>query len=93
MPIITLLANQFGWRETYAAIGIAAAITALLNFVALPGKLRGYPLSLQSFAFIAGNRTLVLILLITLLSTSGLFQITIYLGPLLLKLARCECRR
>jgi predicted MFS family arabinose efflux permease len=87
LPIITLLANQFGWRETYVAIGIAAAITALLNFVALPGRLRGYPLSLQSFAFIAGNRTLVLILLITLLSTSGLFQITIYLGPLLLKLA------
>jgi predicted MFS family arabinose efflux permease len=87
LPIITLLANQFGWRETYAAIGIAAAITALLNFVALPGRLRGYPLSLQSFAFIAGNRTLVLILLLTLLSTSGLFQITIYLGPLLLKLA------
>jgi predicted MFS family arabinose efflux permease len=81
LPIITLLANQFGWRETYAAIGIAAAITALLNFVALPGRLRGYPLSLQSFAFIAGNRTLVLILLLTL------FQITIYLGPLLLKLA------
>lgn len=87
LPIITFLASQFGWRETYASIGIAAAIAALLNFTALPGRLRGFHLSLQSFAFIAGNRNLVLILLITLLSTSGLFQITIYMGPLLSKLA------
>ncbi len=87
LPIITFLANQFGWRETYAAVGIAASVAALLNFVALPGRLRGFPLSLQSFAYIAGNRRLVLILLITLLSTSGLFQITIYMGPLLSKLA------
>ena len=29
--IITFLANQLGWRETYAAIGIAAAVAALLE--------------------------------------------------------------
>lgn len=87
LPIITFLANQFGWRETYAAVGIVAAAAALLNFIALPGRLRGFPLSLQSFVFIARNRRLMLILLLTLLSTSGIFQITIYLGPLLSKLA------
>ena len=27
LPIITFLANQFGWRETYAAIGIVAAVS------------------------------------------------------------------
>jgi predicted MFS family arabinose efflux permease len=87
LPIVTFLANQFGWRETYVAIGIVAAAAAFLNFIALPGRLRGFPLSLQSFAFIARNRRLVLILLLTLLSTSGIFQITIFLGPLLSKLA------
>jgi predicted MFS family arabinose efflux permease len=87
LPIITFLANQFGWRETYAAIGMVAAAAALLNCVALPGRLRGFPLSLQSFVSIVRNRRLIFILLITLLSTSGLFQITIYMGPLLMKLA------
>ncbi|MET0867062.1 MAG: MFS transporter [Pseudorhodoplanes sp.] len=87
LPLVTLLANQFGWRETYVAIGAVAAAAAVLNFIALPGRLRGFPLSLESFAFIARNRRLVLILLLTLLSTSGIFQITIYMGPLLSKLA------
>jgi predicted MFS family arabinose efflux permease len=87
LPIITFLATQFGWRECYAAIGLAAAVAGILNFTALPGGLRGYPLSLRSFRFIAGNRRLVLILLLTLLSTCGIFQITIYMAPLLSKLA------
>lgn len=87
LPAITFLASQFGWRESFAAVGIASAAAALLNAFALPGGLRGPALSLQSFAFIARNRQLVLILLLTLLSTSGIFQITIYLGPLLAKLA------
>jgi DHA1 family inner membrane transport protein len=87
LPLITVLASQFGWRETYAAIGIVAAVSALLNFAALPGKLYGFPLSLKSFAVIASDRRLVLILLLTLMSTSGLFQITVYMGPLLSKLA------
>ena len=86
LPLITVLASQFGWREAYAAIGIVAAIAALLNFTALPSRLYGFPLSLKSFAFIANNRRLVLILLLTLLSTSGIFQITVYMGPLLSKL-------
>ena len=86
MPLITLLATQFGWRETYFAIGIVAAVSALLNAAALPGGLQGYPLSLKSFADIARNRTLVLILLITLFQMSGQFSITVYMAALLPKL-------
>lgn len=87
LPLITLLATQFGWRETYLAIGMAAAVAALLNMIALPHGLRGYPLSLQSFAEIARNKTLLLILLITLFQMSGQFSITIYMGPVLSRLA------
>lgn len=87
LPIVTALASQFGWRESFAAVGLAAAAAALLNVVALPAGLRGPPLSLQSFVFIARSRQLVLILLLTLFSTSGIFLITVYLGPLLAKLA------
>ena len=87
LPFITLLATHFGWRETYFAIGILAGACALLNFLALPRGLRGNPTSLQSFASIARNRILVLVLLITLLLTCGHFAVVVYLAPLLAKLA------
>ncbi len=86
LPLITLLATQFGWRWTYFAIGAVAAVSALLNSAALPGGLQGYPLSLNSFVDIARNRTLVLILLITLFQMSGQFSITVYMAALLPKL-------
>jgi DHA1 family inner membrane transport protein len=87
LPLITFLATHFGWRETYAAIGLFAAAIALLNVVALPSGLKGHPISLGSFALVARDRVLVLILLISLLQMSGQFAIVIYLAPLLSKLA------
>ncbi|MFZ5689660.1 MAG: MFS transporter [Pseudomonadota bacterium] len=87
LPLITLLASQFGWRGTYAAIGVAAAISAALNVASLPGRLRGHPLSLQSFVDIAKSRTLVVILLITLFQMSGQFSITIYMAALVQEVA------
>ena len=87
LPLITLLATQFGWRETYLVIGVTAAAVALLNAVAIPRGLRGYPLSLQSFADIARSKTLLLILLITLFQMSGQFAITVYMAPVLQRLA------
>ena len=87
LPLITLFATQFGWRETYAAIGVAAAVSAILNVAALPSGLQGHPLSLQSFVTIARSRTLLLILLITLFQMSGQFSITIYMAALAQKVA------
>lgn len=87
LPLITFFANQFGWRETYAAIGVLSALIALMNVAALPGGLQGHPLSLQSFVTIGRNTTLVLILLITLFQMSGQFSITVYMGPVLGKVA------
>ena len=87
LPLVTLAATHFGWRETYLIIGIAAAIAAVLNVAALPRNLQGYPLSLQSFAEIARSKTLLLILLITLFQMSGQFSITIYLVPVLSRVA------
>ena len=87
LPLITLFANQFGWRETYFAIGVVCAAVAILNIASLPNRLQGHPLSLQSFVTIARDKTLVLILLITLLQMAGQFSITIYMGPVLAKVA------
>jgi predicted MFS family arabinose efflux permease len=55
----------------------------VLLWIALPRSQRGLPLSLRSFGAIARNRTIVLILLITLFTTSGQFNVVVYLGPLL----------
>jgi predicted MFS family arabinose efflux permease len=82
LPLVTFLTSQFGWRETYLVLaGFGFATCALLRF-ALPAGLPGSPLSLASFGTIARNPTLTLILLITLLTASGQFTITVYLAPL-----------
>jgi predicted MFS family arabinose efflux permease len=86
LPIVTWLANQFGWRETYATIAALAAVGAVLNFAALPNGLRGYRLSIGSFSTIARSAMLTLMLLFTFLLMVGLFLITIYLIPNLMKL-------
>jgi len=86
LPLITFLAAHFGWRETYAAIGLFAAVSALLNVIALPSGLQGHALSLGSFVSIARNRVLVLILMISLFQMSGQFAITVYMVPVLSKL-------
>lgn len=87
LPLITFLSTQFGWRETFAAIAFCAAAAAALNFAALPNALTGHTLSLQSFVAIARHPELLLLLLITLLQMSGQFTVTIYLAPLLGRLA------
>jgi DHA1 family inner membrane transport protein len=87
LPLITMMTSHFGWRETYAAIGLAAAVSAALNFASLPSGLQGHPLSLQSFVDIGRNRTLILILLITLFQMSGQFSITVYMAALVQKVA------
>jgi predicted MFS family arabinose efflux permease len=87
LPLIALSANQFGWRETYILIGALAAISAVLNAASLPSGLKGHPLSLQSFVYIAKSRALLLILLITLFQMSGQFSITIYMAALVQEIA------
>lgn len=83
LPLVTLLTAQFGWRSAFAVLATVSALIALLLWIALPTALQGRPLSLKSFGAIARNRTIVLILLLTLFTTSGQFNVVIYLGPLL----------
>ncbi len=87
LPLVTLLATHFGWRETFGVLAAVAGVGALLQFLALPAGVQGHPLSLASFGTIARNRRIVLILLLTMLQTSGQFTIFVYLAPLLDQLA------
>jgi predicted MFS family arabinose efflux permease len=87
LPVVTFLAASFGWRSAYAMIAVVAVTAAALNVYGLPVGLRGAPVSLRSWAAIARNRQIVLLLLITVLVLAGNFQIFVYLGPLLATLA------
>ena len=85
LPFITFMTTQFGWRIAFAALGCVSLLVLLL-LLSLPRGLLGLPLSLASFGTIAQTGTITLILLITLLTTSGQFSVAVYLAPLLEKL-------
>lgn len=87
LPLVTFAAAHIGWRETYAAIGVIAALIAWLHWALLPSGLMGAPISLASWRALAGNRLILLLLAITALQTSGQFAVITYLGPLLNRLA------
>ena len=83
LPLVTLIATHFSWQAVYGTLAAVAAIVAVLLFAALPKGLQGHPLSPQSFVTIAHSKRIMLILLVTLLQTSGQFTLFIYLAPLL----------
>ena len=87
LPVVTLLASNFGWRVAYWAIVALAAVATALNAIGLPRGLRGAPVSIASWIEIAHSRQIVLLLLITVLVLGGTFQVFVYLGPLLTTLA------
>ena len=86
LPFITVMTTQFGWRIAFGALGCVSLLLVLLLLLVLPRGLQGRPLSLASFGTIARTGTITLILLVTLLTTSGQFSVAVYLAPLLDKL-------
>ncbi|HEY1311965.1 MAG TPA: MFS transporter [Pseudolabrys sp.] len=87
LPLITFIAAYAGWRAAFAGAALTALVPCLLLAFTLPGGLRGPPLSLHSFGIIARHRKILLLLLITILQTSGQFTVFIYLSPLLQRLS------
>ena len=85
LPLITLLAH-LGWRAAYGVLAALAALSLLLLVLGVPERLAGAAVSLRSWGRIARNGSIILLLVITALTTSALFVIFTYLGPLLLKL-------
>ena len=86
LPLITFLAAHLGWRAAYGVLAALAALSLLLLVLGVPERLAGAAVSLRSWGRIARNGSIILLLVITALTTSALFVIFTYLGPLLLKL-------
>ncbi|MFA6264678.1 MAG: MFS transporter [Pseudolabrys sp.] len=83
LPLITLIAAYTGWRGAFAFSSFASLVPCVLLAIGLPRQLRGPPLSLGSFAALARNPRIVMLLAITLLFMGGQFTVFIYLGPVL----------
>lgn len=87
LPLISFVSGYLGWRGAFAAASITAFTPFVLLLFALPRALYGPQLSLHSFAVLARNGKVVLLLLTTVLSLSGHLVVFVYLAPLLQRLA------
>jgi DHA1 family inner membrane transport protein len=87
LPLVTFVAAHFGWRAVFGVAAAIAVIPCVLLGLTLPRGLRGKPLSLKIFGVITRHRRILLLLLITILQTSGQFTVFVYLSPLLQRLS------
>jgi MFS transporter, DHA1 family, inner membrane transport protein len=88
LPLITFLTSRYGWRAAFGEISIIGVVSLLLLLWRLPKGLVGAPVDLKTWADLARNRVIVVLLGITTLLMSGQFAVFTYMGPLLTKLTQ-----
>lgn len=88
LPLITFLTSRYGWRAAYGGISIIGLVSFLALLWRLPKGLVGAPVDLKTWADLARNRVIVVLLGITTLLMSGQFAVFTYMGPLLSKLTQ-----
>ncbi|MBN9595621.1 MAG: MFS transporter [Afipia sp.] len=86
LPLIAYVASHVGWRVAYGGIGVIALLNLAMLVSRIPGGLVGTPVELKTWADLARNPLIVLLLIITVLQTSGQFVVFTFLGPLFAKL-------
>ncbi len=86
MPLVAFVSSHLGWQWTYGVIALLAAVSALMLRFSLPVGLHTPPVQLASWGELARNSEVVLLLLLTMLVTSGQFAVFTFLAPLLAQL-------
>jgi MFS transporter, DHA1 family, inner membrane transport protein len=86
LPLITFIASRYGWQAAYAGIGTLGVLSCFLLLWCLPGKLVTPPVDLRTWIALGRDRTVLLLLAITVLQMSGQFTVFTFMGPLLKKL-------
>ena len=86
LPLITFMASRYGWRAAYGGVGALGALSFVLLAWRLPAGVVGARVDLKTWIDLAGNRAIMLLLLITTLLMSGQFAVFTFMGPLLAKL-------
>lgn len=90
LPLITLIASRYGWRAAHGEIGALGCVSFLLLLVRLPAGLQGTPVDLKTWSEVGRNKTILLLLAITMLQMSGQFAVFTFMGPLLKKLTEAS---
>lgn len=83
LPAFGYMADAWGWRASYAALGLVGLASAALIYYGLPRGLHGATMTLSSWGRIFGDRHILLVLSVTAVQISGQFATFTYLGPLL----------
>lgn len=86
LPAITYVASHFGWRFAFAAIAAIAFVGCALTAWRLPRGLAGVPVDIKTWTALARNPLIVVLLIITIMQTSGPFVIFTFIGPVMTKL-------
>jgi predicted MFS family arabinose efflux permease len=86
LPLVTFIASRYGWRVAYDGIGTLAVLSCLLLVWRLPRGLFGVPVDLKTWTDLAGNRLIIMLLLITTLQMGGQFVVFTFMAPLLKQL-------
>jgi MFS transporter, DHA1 family, inner membrane transport protein len=90
LPLITFMASHYGWRAAYGSISIIGLVSFLLLVWRLPKGLVGTRVDLRTWADLARNPVIIVLLVITTLLMSGQFAVYTYMGPLLVKLTQAS---
>ncbi|WIW43961.1 MFS transporter [Bradyrhizobium sp. 62B] len=86
LPLITFIASRYGWQAAYGGIGALGCLSVLLLLLRLPAGLKGVPVDLKTWREVGRDKTILLLLAITMLQMSGQFVVFTFMGPLLGKL-------
>ncbi len=86
LPLVTYMASHFGWRSVFAISAAIAFLGAVLTAWRLPRGLLGVPVDLKTWSELFRNPVIVVLLLITIMQTSGAFAIFTFIGPVMTKL-------
>jgi DHA1 family inner membrane transport protein len=92
LPLINFLASYYGWRAAYGSISVIGVLSLLLLTWRLPAGLVGVPVDLKTWADLARNPLIIVLLAITTCLMSGQFAVFTYMAPLLSKLAQASPR-
>lgn len=82
LPLIAVVGERVGWRETYAALAVLSAVSCLFVAATVPKGLRAQAMSLASWGQMLRNRRVLLLLGVTVLWSSGFYVTFPYVAPL-----------
>jgi predicted MFS family arabinose efflux permease len=89
-PITVFIGSHFGWRASFALIGLGGAVISIFVWRTVPVGVRVPPLNLQRWIDIARNPVLVLLTLTTMFNAAGNHFVFSYLAPTMLALHNAQ---